>query len=70
MSKEKGFELSDVDLQELKKQNTGKLSDEELKKVNAGKGDSLCCPSCGSDKIVWNNAIGFWICDKCKNVWS
>jgi ribosomal protein L37AE/L43A len=70
MSKKTGFEFADAGLQEIKKPDSGKVSDEELDKVSAGRGNNLCCPSCGSDVIVWNNGIGFWICEKCNNVWT
>jgi ribosomal protein L37AE/L43A len=70
MSKKTGVEFADANLQEVKKPYAGKLSDEELDTVGAGRGDTLCCPGCGSDDIVWNNEICFWICEKCKNVWT
>ncbi|MDD4169460.1 MAG: hypothetical protein PHD36_04240 [Desulfotomaculaceae bacterium] len=69
MSKKPGFEFADESLQETKKTNAVKLSDKELDNVSAGGEETLRC-SCGSDDITWNNAIGFWICNKCKNVFN
>ena len=70
MSEKKSLEFANAELQEVKKPDAGKLTDKELDKVAAGRGGTLCCPSCGNDNIIWNNAIGFWICEKCKNVWT
>lgn len=70
MSKKTGLEFTDAGLQEIKKPNAGKLSDEELDQVGAGRGDTLCCPRCGNYDIAWNNSFGFWICEKCRNAWT
>lgn len=70
MSKKTGFEFADAGLQEVKKPNAGKLSDEELDQVGAGREDTLCCPSCGSDNFFLHSGLGCWVCNKCNNVWT
>jgi hypothetical protein len=54
--------FADAGLQGMKNPNAGKLSDEELDRVGAGRVDTINCPICKSDDIFWNNGIGFWVC--------
>lgn len=70
MSKKTNSKLTDTGLQETKESDVDKLSDEELDNVDAGKGEALRCPKCGSTDLFWNWSCGFWCCSKCTNVWT
>lgn len=72
MLKKTDLGFADAVLPEMKKTNAGKLSDEELDRIGAGKRETLdtICQVCGHNVVIWNNAIGCWVCAACNNVWT